>query len=101
QRIADAFRKNNGLVTVKDLASYAAREVKPLTLTWGEQTIHTAPLTAGGITVLQALLILRALRWRDMPAGIAKTQARIETMRLAWRDRLALLGDPEAGSVPF
>lgn len=101
ERIAEAFRKNEGLVTARDLAAYTAREVKPLSLTWGDHTLHTAPLTAGGLTVLQMFRILEALRWEQLPAGIGRTQARIEAMRLAWRDRLALLGDPEAVRVPI
>ncbi len=100
QRIADAFRKNGGLVTARDLAGFAAREVRPLALTWDELTIHTAPLTSGGMTFIQALRILQAMRWQRLPAGLARTHARIESMRLAWRDRLTLLGDPQAVKVP-
>ena len=100
QRIADAFQKNDGLVTAKDLAGYQAREVQPLTLMLGDSTIHTAPLTAGGLTALQALSILSAMKWDRMDAGIPRTHARLEAMRLAWRDRLTLLGDPDFSAVP-
>jgi gamma-glutamyltranspeptidase/glutathione hydrolase len=55
-RIAAAFKKNGGLVTVEDLAAYRARE-------FAGHTIHTPPPTAGGLTVLQALAALRALDW--------------------------------------
>ena len=100
QRIADAFQKNDGLVTAKDLASYQAREVTPLTLTMGDCTIHTAPLAAGGLTALQALSILSAMKWDRMEAGVPRTHARLEALRLAWRDRLTLLGDPDFSPVP-
>jgi gamma-glutamyltranspeptidase/glutathione hydrolase len=100
QRIAEAFQKNEGLVTAKDLASYQAREVQPLTLTIGGDTIHTAPLTAGGLTALQALSTLVAMQWGRMEAGVARTHARLEALRLAWRDRLTLLGDPDFSPVP-
>jgi gamma-glutamyltranspeptidase/glutathione hydrolase len=50
---------------------------------------------------LQALRTLQAQRWQQLPPGIARTQARIEALRLAWRDRLTLLGDPEAGKIPI
>jgi gamma-glutamyltranspeptidase/glutathione hydrolase len=100
QHIADAFQKNGGLVTAQDLAAYHARLVDPLSITWGEQTIHTPPLPAGGITFLQTLLCMQAMNWTAMPAGLQRTQARIEALRMAWRDRLTLLGDPDQVSVP-
>lgn len=100
QHIADAFQMNDGLVTEKDLASYQAREVKPLTLSIGDSTIHTAPLAAGGLTVLQALSILSAMKWDRMEAGVPRTHACLEALRLAWRDRLTLLGDPDFLPVP-
>ncbi|MGI8603937.1 MAG: gamma-glutamyltransferase family protein [Verrucomicrobiales bacterium] len=100
QRIADAFKKNGGLVTAQDLAAYRAREVEPLTLTWRGFDIRTAPLTAGGLTVLQSLAVLRALEGDKFPADFTRTHARIEALRFAWHDRLALLGDPEKTEVP-
>lgn len=99
--IARAFARNKGLVTEKDLAAYKAHEVSPLSLTWRGATIHTAPLTAGGLTILQTIAALAALGWcdwkRDDPRVLT---ARVEAMRLAWQDRLRLLGDPEHVSVP-
>ncbi|MGE0761124.1 MAG: gamma-glutamyltransferase family protein [Pirellulaceae bacterium] len=100
QRIADAFRQHGGLVTPQDMAAYRARLVPPLSWDFGERNIHTAPLTAGGLSVLQVLHTLQVLDWPRMPAGLSRTHARIEAMRLAWRDRLSLLGDPDAVEVP-
>ncbi len=34
QQMADAFKKNGGLVTADDLAAYRAREVEPVALSW-------------------------------------------------------------------
>ncbi len=100
QRIAEGFAKNGGLLTAKDLAAYHARVVEPLKLSWGEHTIHTPPLTCGGISVLQMLAILKALKWNEIADGRKRIVLRVEAMRLAWRDRLSLLGDPEAGDIP-
>ena len=100
QRIAEGFQKNGGLVTTKDLAAYQARLVEPITFNWDEQTVHTCPLTSGGLTMLQMLALLRALEWEKMPAGLSRTHTQIEAMRLAWHDRLTLLGDPEFVNVP-
>lgn len=99
-RIAEAMRSHDGLVTTADLAAYRAREVTPLALQWGDRTIHTAPLTAGGFSVLQMLKLLQAMNYAAMPPGPRRLHARVEAMRLAWDDRLTLLGDPEKTDVP-
>lgn len=100
QRIADAFRKNGGLVTAADLAAYRAREVEPLSLHLGDYSVHTAPLTAGGLTVLQAMATLQAMQWDQLPTDGARVHARLEALRLAWRDRLNLFGDTAQVNVP-
>lgn len=100
QRIAEAFQRHGGLVTVKDLAAYQAREVSPLQLALGDFTVLTAPLTAGGLTTLQALGILKALRWDPHGLPGPRVHAELEALRLAWKDRLELFGDPEQTKVP-
>lgn len=101
RKIADAFQKNGGLVTTRDLAEYRAREVEPLSLKWGNLTIHTAPLTAGGLTIVQILNILQEMGWKKLRSEPERTHAFLEALRLSWRDRLALLGDPEQVEVPI
>jgi gamma-glutamyltranspeptidase/glutathione hydrolase len=50
---------------------------------------------------LQALTTLKSLGWEKMnPADRQTTHARIEALRVAWHDRLALLGDPDGTRVP-
>lgn len=94
RQIAAAFRQHGGLVTEADLAAYEARVVEPLALAWGDWTIWTAPLTAGGVTVLQVLKLLQALDWdRQPPAEPDTWQLQVEAMRFAWQDRLQYLGD--------
>jgi gamma-glutamyltranspeptidase/glutathione hydrolase len=102
RRIAESFRANGGLVTEADLADYRARVLEPLSLSWCGCTVRTAPLTAGGATVLEALAVLRALGWESLPPDDPHTtRARLEALRLAWDDRLRLLGDPEQADVPL
>jgi gamma-glutamyltranspeptidase/glutathione hydrolase len=88
------------LVTAKDMADYRAREVEPLEFKWRGFTMHTAPLTAGGLSVLEALSILKALGWDQRPANSSRTQALVEALRLTWQDRLQQLGDPQKVKVP-
>jgi gamma-glutamyltranspeptidase/glutathione hydrolase len=102
RQIAAAFKKHGGLVTAADLAVYQAREVTPLELSWRGYSVRTAPLTAGGATILQALLILQALGWDKWRPHEAKTtHARLEALRLAWHDRLKWFGDPQKVKVPL
>jgi gamma-glutamyltranspeptidase / glutathione hydrolase len=101
EKIAAAFRQNGGLVTAEDLAGYKAAEIKPLALNWQKHTIHTPPPTAGGLTFLEALAILKELKWAEQdPKDPAAAQARVEALRIAWDDRLRLLGDPKFADVP-
>lgn len=102
RQIAAAFKKNGGLVTAEDLATYRARQVEPLELAWRDCSIYTAPLTAGGATALETLGILKELGWEKWEADAKKTsRARLEALRIAWEDRLHWFGDPEKGKVPL
>jgi gamma-glutamyltranspeptidase/glutathione hydrolase len=99
RRIAAGFQRNGGLLTTADLAAYQAREVEPLKLDWRGYAIHTAPLTAGGVTILEALAILQALDWKPtQPPDPRTTHRLVEALRIAWDDRLRLLGDPAQGA---
>jgi len=98
-RIASQFQKNGGMVTSADMAKYDANITKPLSLDCNGWTIHTAPLTAGGLTVLQAIKTLQAMRLDTISADL-RSIAMVEALRWAWRDRLQLLGDPKQVKVP-
>jgi gamma-glutamyltranspeptidase/glutathione hydrolase len=100
QQIAEAFKKRGGLVTADDLASYRAREVDPVELSWRGHTICTAPLTAGGTTVLEILSLLSALGEDANMTSPAGVHGWVEALRVAWSDRLQLLGDLKFTDVP-
>jgi len=104
RRIAAAFKKNGGIVTASDMANYWALEVTPYELDWRGHTIATAPLTAGGLTILQTITILKALGtdWDRLATDDPRhTQMWIEALRIAWDDRLRLFGDPQHVDVPI
>lgn len=100
-RIADAVSARGGLLRKADLAAYEARIVPPLALPWRGHVVHTAPLTAGGASVLQMLRLLDAIDRADASSPVDRLAMRVEAMRLAWRDRLTLLGDPRMTNVPL
>jgi gamma-glutamyltranspeptidase len=101
ERIAAAFAANGGLVTKADLAAYQAKIVEPNKIGWGDWTLHTAPLTAGGVTTLHALLLLEQLKWAEREPLADTLQMQVEAFRYAWQDRLELFGDPEKVDVPL
>jgi gamma-glutamyltranspeptidase / glutathione hydrolase len=100
QIMAADFARHGGLVTAADLGAHRAREVPPLRFGWDDSEVCTAPLTAGGFTMLQCLATLRALQWPQIAAGLPRTRAYLEALRLAWSDRLSLLGDPDHATIP-
>ncbi len=103
RRIAAAFQKNGGLVTAEDMANYRPLELAPLQVDWRDYKIATAPLTAGGLTILQTIATIKALGtgWERLPKDRPiRTHARLEAMRIAWGDRLRLFGDPRHVDVP-
>jgi gamma-glutamyltranspeptidase/glutathione hydrolase len=100
-KIAVAFKAHGGLVTEADLAAYCAPQVKPLSLTWHDRTVRTAPLTAGGATILEALAVLDALKWDQWTDAARLLRGRHETLRLVWDDRLRHFGDPQQVQVPL
>ena len=101
EKIAQAFQDNGGILTASDMAEYAASEVEPVHLEWRGYDIYTAPLTAGGATSLEAVNILKALGWENLTSEDEQNHARLEALRIAWRDRLTLFGDPAKVDVPL
>ena len=101
KKIAQAFQDNGGILTASDMEEYAASEVEPVHLEWRGYDIHTAPLTAGGATSLEAVNILKALGWESLTSEDEQNHARLEALRIAWRDRLTLFGDPAKVDVPL
>lgn len=99
-RIADAFQSHGGLVTASDLAAYHARAVRPPRQKFPGFELFTAPPGAAGLSVLEALSVVEGLNWNARKAGPQKTHALLESLRLAWKDRFELFGDPEKVKVP-
>ncbi len=100
RQIAAAFAKNGGILTAEDMAAYRAREVEPITMKWNDRTVHTAPLAAGGATVIEAMQLLHELKWADRDPDSADTlQCQIEALRYAWQDRLELFGEPQTSAA--
>lgn len=102
QQMADAMARNGGLITLSDLENYAAVERPPLTGTYGDYAIITAPPpSAGGIGLLQMLGMIEGSGYQKSGAGSAAAIHFVaEAMRRYYADRSEYLGDPDFVKVP-
>ncbi|HEY1076147.1 MAG TPA: gamma-glutamyltransferase [Fontimonas sp.] len=101
RRLLDAVSANRGLWSAEDLRHYAVIEREPLETRFRDYRIVSAPPpSAGGVALAQVFQQLEALGWVD--DGSAQAQhLLIETLRRAYRDRAAFLGDPDFVSIPL
>lgn len=100
--IADDMARNNGLITLKDLADYKPVERAPLRGKYrGHEIITMAPPSSGGIVMLQ---ILNMLEDRDIKSmgynSAAYYHLLAEAMRRAYADRAKYMGDPDYSNIP-
>ena len=96
QQIEAAAKSEGGLLRAEDLASHTCEWVDPLSISVGDATLYELPPNGQGIAALIALKILQAtdmdLSNCDDPRVI---HMQIESMKLAFSDVYAFLGDPE------
>ncbi|MCP9838707.1 gamma-glutamyltransferase [Cyanobium sp. N.Huapi 1H5] len=96
-----AMERGGGLITHSDLRAYRAQLVRPLRREFRGHPVLTMPPPGGGLTLLQLLGILEPF---DLAAtglnSAASLHPMAEAMNLAYRDRNALLGDPDQVPVP-
>lgn len=102
RRIVAAVQARQGVLTLEDLASYAAEEVEPLRGIYKNFTLVTAPPPAsGGLHLIQLLNIAEnwpLRQWgHNSPAYIHHLS---EALRFIFADRERYLGDPDFVSVP-
>ncbi len=101
--VAETVKAQGGVLTAEDLARYRVRWREPL---WGSYRGHALavfpPPTAGGVTVLQVLGMLEALRPTGLDRrGVEDLHLYIEALRRAYVDRARWLGDPGFSDIPL
>jgi gamma-glutamyltranspeptidase / glutathione hydrolase len=101
--LAAQMEKNGGLITLSDLRNYTAVERAPLTGSYHNYTIITAPpSSSGGIVLLQMLGMLDGTGYEKTGFGSASTIHFIaEAMRRAYADRNTYASDPDFIKVPI
>jgi gamma-glutamyltranspeptidase / glutathione hydrolase len=102
KRLAADVQQRGGLVTAQDLARYSVKEREPLTGTYKEYTILSAPPpSSGGVALIEALNILEGYnlsRWEDRTPD--EMHLIVEAYRRAYMDRSDYLGDPDYVKIP-
>ena len=101
-RFAEEMTKHGGLISRADLKAYKAIERTPLTGTYKNYTVISAPpSSSGGIVLLEMLGILQGTGYEKGGLGSASSIHYLaETMRRAYADRNEYLGDPDFVKVP-
>ncbi len=99
--IVSHLQSLGGLMTEQDLAQYRAQYVEPIKADYRGHEIFECPPNGQGII---ALIMLNILQGYDLaaldPNGAERLHLEAEATRLAYRDRAALIADPDAVQVP-
>ncbi|PCJ86956.1 MAG: gamma-glutamyltransferase [Thiotrichaceae bacterium] len=93
-------RKNGGIWTIKDLATYDIKERSPeVTVYKGMKLIAASLPSSGGLVLSEILRMLAELNIEEMDE-VQRIHHIVETMRRAYRDRAEYMGDPDFIEVP-
>jgi gamma-glutamyltranspeptidase/glutathione hydrolase len=106
QAIVDAVHhapKNQGNMTLADLAGYHAKERAPVCGDYRQYHLCSmGPPSSGGIAVLQILGMLQRFPSEQLtPGTVSGAHLFAEASRLAYADRAQYLGDPAFVDVPI
>src|SRR5690606_32105655 len=102
-RIDAGMRRLGGLLRKEDLAAYRAIERVPLRTTYrGLQVVTMPPASGGGAGIVGTHDLLEQFDLASMAGGSAAAlHVFAEASKLAWRDRLAHVGDTGFLDVPL
>lgn len=102
QQIGAEVQRRGGILTEQDLATYTTKRRVPLRGRYrGLEIVSFPPPSSGGVALIQMLNILDGFDLKPLGAGSSAALHRIaESMKLAFADRAAYLGDPDFVPVP-
>ena len=100
--ISAAVTRSGGAMDVRDLASYAPKERKPVFSSYRGYTVVTMPPpSSGGIALAQVLAALEKQDLKPLGHNSSEHLHRLtEAMKHAYADRARHLGDPDFVEVP-
>ncbi len=98
--LIDGTRAAGGIWTHEDFANYRVVEREPITTTYQDARIVSAPPpSSGGVAIANMLNMLAGFDLAQLDS-VEKNHLLIESMRRAYRDRALYLGDSDFVSVP-
>jgi gamma-glutamyltranspeptidase / glutathione hydrolase len=99
--LVEAVNRAGGVWQLSDLAAYRVVERQPLRFQYRGATVTAAALpSAGGIALAQCLQMLERFETADARSA-RDAHLVVETLRRAFRDRAAHLGDADFAEVPL
>lgn len=100
QAFATTMEKHQGLIQPHDLEQYRAKIRPPLRVRFrGYEILTVPPPSSGGVVLIEMLNVLEPLDL-GTPNSFHSIRLIAETMRRAYADRAAYLGDADFASVP-
>jgi gamma-glutamyltranspeptidase/glutathione hydrolase len=98
--IVATMKKHRGLIQLEDLRQYRAKLREPLRGTFrGHEILSIPPPSSGGVGLIEMLNVLEPLDLGE-PNSFHSIRLIAETMRRAYADRAAYLGDADFSPVP-
>jgi gamma-glutamyltranspeptidase/glutathione hydrolase len=102
ERMVDFSKRNGGLFSRQDFASYSCQISEPIRTDYRGYTVHGQPPVSQGHILLQELNLVEGYDLAGFGWGSADTVHRmVEAKKLAFADRYAYLGDPDVVKVPL
>ena len=99
--IVDFSRKNDGLLSMKDLETHTTTWVKPLSTDYRGYTVYELPPNGQGVTALEMLNILEGFDIERFGQNSAEyLHCLIEAKKIAFGDRDSYVSDPEFERIP-
>jgi len=94
--------RHRGLLSGDDLARYAARIERPVSIGYHGLDVHKIGPWSQGPMLLQTLRLIEPLDIAAMdPLGLDFVHTLVEALKLGFADREAFYGDPDAVDVPL
>lgn len=103
EKLVAEMRASGGLITLEDLKQYRAVVREPIGCKFrGYDVYGPPPPSSGGIALAEMLQVFERLELRRQGRFAPATlHTMIETMKRAFRDRAAHLGDPAFAKIPL
>lgn len=102
EAIISYLKENDGLLTLADFADHHGNWVEPISTTYRDHTIYQVPPNSQGFVGLMALNILEHFPLKNIQHGSAEYyHLLVEALKLSFRDRNAVLTDPEFHDIPL